>query len=269
MTAGVSGCAHHAVRETPLVLIEEARWLGAQLDVLDRHDVFPMYNIGSSTEHFRCVEQPYIDEYLFKPIRARRFKVVHVDTKAAKGVDLVGDLTDPDFLRDLRQLEIKSIMCCNLLEHVTDRRLVCGALLSMVPPGGYLFVTVPYRFPYHEDPIDTLFRPRIDELAALFPGTTLQVAEIVHARRASLEMSDSRWPLLRMIVRACAPFYRPRRWYGVVRGLYDMAIGYRVTCVVLRKGAEAAAPQRRRPRPELPDVPAARRMNLRISMPPL
>lgn len=250
------------------MLIEEARWLAARLDALEPHDIFPMYNIGSSTEHFRCVEQPYIDEYLFKPIRARRFEVVHVDTKAAKGVDLVGDLTDPDFLRDLRQLEIKSIMCCNLLEHVIDRRLVCGALLSMVPHGGYLFVTVPYRFPYHEDPIDTLFRPRIDELAALFPGTTLQVAEIIRARRAPLEMSDSRWPLFRMIVRACVPFYRPRRWYGVVRGLYDMAIGHRVTCVVLRKGAEAAAAQRRM-RPEFSDAPAARRMDLRISMPPL
>jgi len=223
------------------MLIEEAQWLEARLDALEPHDIFPMCNIGSSTEHFRCVEQPYIDEYLFKPMRAREFEVIHVDTKAATGVDLVGDLTDPAFQSDLRKLKIKSIMCCNLLEHVVDRQLVCGALQSMIPPGGYLFVTVPYRFPYHEDPIDTMFRPTIDELAALFPETSVQLAAIVRAGREPVEMSGSRWPRLRMILRACLPFYRPRRWYGVVRGLYDMAIGYKVTCVVLRKEPETAS----------------------------
>jgi hypothetical protein len=222
------------------MLIEEARWLSAQLEALELRDVFPMCNIGSSTEHFRCIEQPYIDEYLFKPIRARQFEVIHVDTKAAKGVDMVGDLTDPGFMRALSKLRIKSVMCCNLLEHVTDRQLVCGVLQSLVPPGGYLFVTVPYRFPYHEDPIDTMFRPTIDELATLFPSAALRRAAIVRAVRPPHEMSDSRWPRLRMILRACLPFYRPRRWYRVVRALYDMALGYKVTCVVLRKNPETA-----------------------------
>jgi len=222
------------------MLIEEARWLAAQLEGLEPRDVFPMCNIGSSTEHFRRIEQPYIDEYLFKPIRARQLQVIHVDTKAAQGVDMVGDLTDPGFMQALSRLNIKSVMCCNLLEHVTDRQLVCGLLQAMTPPGGYLFVTVPHRFPYHEDPIDTMFRPTIDELAALFPGMALHLAAIVRAARPPLEMSDSRWPRFRMIARACLPFYRPRRWYSVVLGLYEIAIGYKVTCVVLRREPEVA-----------------------------
>src|SRR5438876_7978807 len=150
-----------------LMLIEEAQWLCSKLDALDPDRVFPMCNIGSSTEHFRRVEQPYIDKYLFEPARARNLKVVHVDTKAAAGIDLVGDLTDPNFLRRVTTLNIKSVMCCNLLEHVTNRQIICDAMRSMVRPGGYLFLTVPYRFPYHEDPIDTMFRPTIDELARL------------------------------------------------------------------------------------------------------
>ena len=40
-----------------------------------------------------------------------------------------------------------------------------------------------------------------------------------------------------MIVRSAFPFYRPRRWWRVVRGLCEMAIGYKVTCVILRKGS--------------------------------
>ena len=69
------------------MLIEEAQWLRSKLDALDPDRVFPMCNIGSSTEHFRRVEQPYIDKYLFEPARARNLEVVHVDTKAAAGID--------------------------------------------------------------------------------------------------------------------------------------------------------------------------------------
>jgi len=220
------------------MLIEEAQWLRKQLDALEPGDIFPLCNIGSSTEHFRCVEQPYIDEQLFKPIRARNLEVIHVDTKAGRGVDLVGDLTDPGFLRRVGALKIKSIMCCNLLEHVTDRQIICDAMRSMVVPGGYLFLTVPYRFPRHEDPIDTLFRPTVDELVDLFPGTSVHAAAIVRARRSAHEMAGRRWPLIRMIARAAIPVYRPRRWWSVVRGLWEMAMGYKVTCVILRKERE-------------------------------
>jgi hypothetical protein len=66
-------------------------------------------------------------------------------------------------------------------------------------------------------------------------STLITAAEIVRAGGATVEMSFGRWPLFRMIVRTCVPFYRPRRWYEVVRGLYDMAIGYKVTWVALRK----------------------------------
>jgi hypothetical protein len=71
-------------------------------------------------------------------------------------------------------------------------------------------------------------------------STLITAPEIVRAGGATVEMSFGRWPLFRMIVRTCVPFYRPRRWYEVVRGLYDMAIGYKVTCVALRKQPEAA-----------------------------
>lgn len=223
------------------MLIEEAQWLRDRLGMLGPDDLSPMCNIGSSTEHFRRVEQPYIDECLFAPMRARNLEVIHIDTKAGRGVDLVGDLTDAAFLRRLAALRPKAVMCCNLLEHVTDRQIICNAMSSMVPPGGYLFLTVPYRFPYHEDPIDTMYRPTVAELAQLFPGTSVHAAGIIPARRGPLEMSGRRCPLLRMILRAFVPFYRPRRWWSVLRGLYEMAAGYRVTCVIFRKDADGGA----------------------------
>ena len=39
--------------------------------------------------------------------------------------------------------------------------------------GEAMLVTVPKRYPYHPGPIDTLFRPRVDELASLFPRLSL------------------------------------------------------------------------------------------------
>ena len=36
--------------------------------------------------------------------------------------------------------------------------------LDLLPIGGLIFVTVPLSYPYHRDPIDTMFRPSLAEL---------------------------------------------------------------------------------------------------------
>ena len=85
---------------------------------------------------------------------------------------------------------------------------------------------------------------RIDRTEATSLLDLITASEIVRAggprvaRRRKYHAADGR--CFEMIVRARVPFYRPPRWYEVVRGLYDMAIGYKVTCVVLRKKPEAA-----------------------------
>ena len=218
------------------MLIEEARWLYRHLSRLDPDDVYPLCNIGSSTEHFRCIEQPYIDKYLFAPARAQNRKVIHVDMKAARpGVDLVGDLADPDFLTQLAGLDIRSVMCCNVLEHVSNRELICHSILSVLKAPGYIIASVPYEFPYHEDPIDTMYRPNIHELARLFPGTSICQANILRASRFGYEMRHNYWALYRLILRSAAPFYRPRSWWRSIETLCKLIRGYRVTCVILRK----------------------------------
>jgi hypothetical protein len=59
-------------------------------------------------------------------------------------------------------------MCCNVLEHVPNRDELATAIESLVSRGGYLFVTVPRRYPYHPGPIDTMFRPGVEELGSMF-----------------------------------------------------------------------------------------------------
>ena len=217
------------------MLPEEARWLRRHLSTLSPNELYPMCNLGSSTEHYRQVEQPYIDRYLFAPARGSNLKVIHVDAKPAAGVDIVGDLTDRTFLTRLARLNVRSVMCCNLLEHVTDRIIISDAILSILKPGGYVIATVPYSFPYHEDPIDTMYRPTVEDVVALFAGTSVHKAAVVRASRFAHEMNSNYRELCRIVARTAAPFHRPAAWRANLERLGTIIAGYKVTCVVLRK----------------------------------
>lgn len=159
------------------MLPREARWFAQQVELLGDEAIFPMLNVGSHTAEFRAKTQPWIDEELFRPFARRGCEVIHTDIQADEGVDLVGDLTDPQFQNQLRARRFRSVFCNNLLEHVTDPASIANALRDCVVPGGYLLLSVPYRFPYHPDPIDTMFRPSPEELHTLFPGTSIVVAK--------------------------------------------------------------------------------------------
>jgi SAM-dependent methyltransferase len=217
------------------MLLEEAKWLNRQLRNLPSADLYPMCNLGSSTEHYRKVQQAYIDKYLFAPARMKNLEVIHVDAKDAPGVDFVADLTDSTLVARLAKYDVRSVMCCNLLEHVSDRTILSEVVLSILKPGGYLIATVPYKFPYHADPIDTMYRPTVAEVAGLFPGTSVHSAAIVRASRFAYEMQGNYRDLLRLVARSAVPFYRPRRWWANVRRLNEIMAGYKVTCVILRK----------------------------------
>ncbi|MCS6851724.1 MAG: hypothetical protein NZ700_11215 [Gemmataceae bacterium] len=222
------------------MLIQEARWLGqAMAEAGDA--IYPMLNVGSNTWEFRTRHQPWIDRYLFAPARQRGQVVKHLDLQADHGVDLVGDLTDPAFLRQLAAMEFRSVLCSNLLEHVPNREELAATLVGIVPVGGYLFVSCPYRFPYHPDPIDTMFRPGVEELAALFPGTSVERQAIVDGgRMATLLLRDiARRPMafagavIRRLVRRSAEDRQV-----ITRGASFLPWFFRrvqATCVVLRK----------------------------------
>ena len=119
------------------MLREEANWLANVIYSLEPDRVFPMLNIGSSTQYFREKEQPWIDENLFFPARAMGYSVIHLDMKNDVGVDIVGDLCDPIFLEKLSQMNIKSVLCSNLLEHVLNREEICKNISSIIHSEGF------------------------------------------------------------------------------------------------------------------------------------
>jgi SAM-dependent methyltransferase len=217
------------------MLPEEARWLGRELAGIDDASLFPMLNVGSSTGAFVTSEQPWIFEHVFSPLERRGGKIVSVDVKRAPGVDIVGDLTDPEVIARLGAMHFRSILCSNLLEHVADREKVARALVSILETGGSIVVSGPRRYPFHPDPIDTLYRPTVSELAALFPRCELVRGEIVNAGNYWRYVSRTPRKLVRATVRLFLPFYRPREWYAALLRLGWLARDFEVVCVVLRK----------------------------------
>ena len=235
------------------MLPQEAKWFAQRFAELGDADISPMLNIGSQTEEFRTRDQPWIDRVLFAPLRARGHIVKHLDIQPAPGVDIVGDLADPAFRAELARMRFRSAMCCNLLEHVVNREEVARLVTAIVPPGGYIFVSVPYRFPYPPDPIDTLFRPTAEELAALFPGTRVHCQAIVNCGNLLtyllMRVVYSPGRLLRAVIRrgrragakrSTAPATHPAPAGAAANGRTAAGLfrRFQTTCLVLQKLAE-------------------------------
>lgn len=152
------------------MLENEARLLAKWLGEIPAAELSPLVNLGSSTAQFRNAVQPWIGRLLVAPLERAGVQIVHVDVKAAEGVDIAGDVFDPEIRALIRARKPKAVMCCNMFEHVPDTYALAACVDSLLPPGGLLLVTAPRSYPFHPDPIDTMCRPSPEELARLFPG---------------------------------------------------------------------------------------------------
>jgi len=224
------------------MLLNEAKWFGRRLNELPSADLFPMLNIGSHSADFRKLGQPWIDRQVFSRLRERGGDVVHTDIRAEEGVDVVGDLLDPRFRESLRARKFRSVMFCNVLEHVSDREGISKVVSEIVETAGLLFVSVPNRFPYHPDPIDTMFRPAVHELAALLPVTGIVDGEVVACGNLTTYTLARFLPQpIGFMRRAFQPTGRKSEFETAApRGskaalLPWLVRGFAITCIILRK----------------------------------
>jgi SAM-dependent methyltransferase len=192
--------------------------------------------IGSSTRTFREKLQPHIYENVYKPLESLKCSVLNVDLKEDEGVDLAGDITDVVFLNQLKNLKADFVICSNLLEHITNRAVFINSISAILKEGGKLIISVPFSYPYHSDPIDTLYRPSVKQLVNDLKDFSLLEGKIVksgklfkawyrehsHFKGFSLFFFDC--------IRALLKFNRKKlnlsRWFFV-----DIA----VTCCILEK----------------------------------
>jgi hypothetical protein len=214
----------------------EARWLRCALDAFPSERLSPLLNLGSSSTQVRETIQPWIENQVFLPLRARNVEAVHVDMRELPGVDVRADLTDPADVRRLRALRPRALLCCNLLEHVIEPERLAAHCLDLVAEGGLLFVTVPFSYPYHRDPIDTMYRPDPVELAGLFRDARLLDSIILGTGVSYRDVVRERpWVLLRHVWRFPVPFLSFEKWKRSMTRLYWLAAEYRITCAVFEK----------------------------------
>jgi len=217
----------------------EADWIREALLEIGPGTASPVANVGSSTGEFRSVRKPHIEERLFHPLRQAGFEIVHIDMKQADGVDLVGDLTDPAFLARVRATGCRSVICSNLLEHLARRDDLLRACEALVAEDGVMVLTVPYSYPYHPDPIDTMYRPSPAELARAMPSLEMARSEIlsdgtlideVHRGRGAAAFAY--WP--KAVARSLR-LWRPREALAQLHRLTWTVRQFKVTCVVFRR----------------------------------
>jgi hypothetical protein len=217
----------------------EAEWIRDRLLATDPQKCSPIANVGSSTHAFRTVNKPHIERLLFAPLRAAGFEVVHIDIKPDEGVDMVGDLTDPAFLAEVKARGCRSAICSNLLEHLSERQGVIDACGELVAEEGALVVTVPYSYPYHADPIDTLYRPDVEALAGEFPDLELVTGEILSDGTLMQEefgkgTTNGLLYLPKAFLRILR-FWKPAIALGQLHRLAWLVRPFKVTCAVFRR----------------------------------
>ncbi|HEV7372212.1 hypothetical protein [Arenibaculum sp.] len=217
------------------MLLKEAEWVAGFLAGQDQSTLMPVLNLGSSTLHFRERVQPFLDRLIFRPMRHRGIRIIHADLKADTGVDIAVDIMDDDGFEQLRRLEVKTILCCNILEHVPSALAIAERLTALLPSGGTLVVTVPNSFPYHPDPIDTLFRPSVDELAALFPQLSLRESRLVIGPTLGEELRERPREFVRRLIRSAIPLPRFGGWLSVMHHWRWLFAPYKVSCAIFEK----------------------------------
>lgn len=232
------------------MLIEEAKWIGKEIvSICEREKYTRILNVGSSSSDLRNISQSHMLEYIFSPLEKMGIKIIHTDIKDAEGVDVVGDLTDLKFIDKLSEDPYDVVMCTNLFEHVVDPRPLFQPIVEIIKPGGYLIVSVPYKYPYHPDPIDTMYRPDIKELFKNFSSLKFIKGDILEGRRVNVMSNGKKYferncfemllhnkrLLFISILRIFLPFYKFKIWKNNFYSFSHLFVRFSVTCVIFKK----------------------------------
>ncbi|GLU54920.1 hypothetical protein Dfri01_43810 [Dyadobacter frigoris] len=215
------------------MLPNESQWISSTIKGNFTNKKMSILNVGSSTLEFRTEIQPYVNEVIFKPLINSGFSVTHLDMKQDVGVDIVGDLTNNEFRNSLKSKKYEIILCANLLEHLENPKNLCTLLYELLDNNGFILVTVPYIYPYHEDPLDTMFRPKPYEIKELFPNNMKIIAQDIVKEKFGIINEPER--LFKNIVKSILFFLKPKRWTNHIKDLKIIFNVYQASCILLQK----------------------------------
>ncbi len=219
--------------------VVEAKWIKSVLKDYSKDELSPVLNIGSSTGQFRTVNQPHIDEHIFAPLRERGIEIIHQDIKDAPGVDVVGDLADPQFIEKLKSLHFKCIVCTNLLEHLPDPLGFIEILDNLAGSEAHLVMTGPCVYNRHLDPIDNMYRPTAREVSERFSSVEVLESKEISVGTVLSSYRDKPHELIRLVCRCAVPFIKPVGWITSINRLAWLLRDRTVYAVLMRKNKSA------------------------------
>jgi hypothetical protein len=213
------------------MLIKEAKKINEYIETFLKDKKGIAINIGSSTADFVDISQPYIKNLVLTPM-SRNFKIINIDIKNLKGVDLVADFTTPEGRKAISNLNGNLYLISNLLEHIPDYNLGIKSIINLLNSGDVLILSGPKSFPYHPDPIDNMFRPSLKVLQSCFAadfqiinleivrsGTVFSSSVIMQNPKSTSEAIKSKGSLLKLLL-------SPSFVYRMTRNLFYPASAF-------------------------------------------
>ena len=190
-------------------------------------------NLGSGNVEQLMKTKPWVSKNVFDLLKKQKAKILHVDAENFLGVDIVQDLSQPNSLSFCDKLEgSKLFILANVLEHIPKKAHAkfLKKIYSKMKSEDGLIITVPYDYPYHADPIDTMYRPSPNELKKLLPLKWLE-GEILSAGSYKEEFKRMNvFKKIRKILKPLWIFQKPTKWLENHR-LFYLFKKYRMTFV--------------------------------------
>ena len=221
--------------------VETAAWTRAVLAEIELARGSRALDVGSSTSHYRTVEQPHIEEQVMAPLRARGVKLVHLDAKPAPGVDVVCDLDMADEGLAARLGEHALVLVCAVLQTLRDPGRAADLGAGALAPGGHLVSHHPETARRSFDPVDYRLRMSPDELAGMFERRGLE-----RVRADSVRIDDPRY-YRGFVSRPSWTPLRGRVWLPLPGATEQVrlrisALRWQQSCVGMRRPLDTVAP---------------------------
>ena len=121
----------------------------------------PIYDPGAASRHERVKNSMSAGLVVNLGAKTARWgeHVVNLDLvmPGAGGEEESGSTVD--LLADIQRLpfanaSVDGVICTYVLEHVADARACIDEIVRVVKPGGQIYISVPFIFPTHPDPLD-------------------------------------------------------------------------------------------------------------------
>jgi len=187
-------------------------------------------NLGSGDINNLLLKKPWIEKNIFSHFK----KKIDIDKIAFDDVDIFGDLANPSIYKSIKKIECNKIFfLCNVLEHVPskNRKIILNNIYACMNSGDGLIISVPYDYPYHADPIDTMYRP---SAKALSREINLKWQKIITIESGRYIEEFLRMPILKKIRRILKPFWilqKPSSYIHNFHQLFYLFKSYKVSIV--------------------------------------